>query len=143
MPYQEWQVEEFTYLGELRGMTTPEERRPLAMAFWERADPDFRYPGGESFGDLFARAHACVEGLAVTDGFVAMFTHGLFMRAVAWVMLTGVTGPTHDEILLFRRFVQTYTTPNACIVELGFGARRSVRAGTTTHLPAGLVSDGF
>ena len=50
-----------------------------------------------------------------------MFTHGIFMRAVAWALLTGVGGPagdapTSDDMRRFRRFTSLYPVPNAGIL---------------------------
>ncbi|GAB3662737.1 hypothetical protein GCM10027589_25840 [Actinocorallia lasiicapitis] len=140
--YEEWPVEEFTYLGDLGGASTVEERRPLARRFWDGADPDFRFEGGESFSDLFGRATKCLDDLSAREGFVAVFTHGLFMRAVVWSVLSGVSVPEKADLERFRLFVRNFVTPNGCIVELSLGERRLVRAGSTAHLPAEMVTGG-
>jgi 2,3-bisphosphoglycerate-dependent phosphoglycerate mutase len=63
-----------------------------------------------------------------------MFTHGLFMRAVAWTLLTGIITPGHDQMRSFRPFADRYPIPNADAIEL-----RRVGYGTpscsTIHLP--------
>ena len=49
---------------------------------------------------------------------MVVFTHGLFMRAVAWSLLTGITTPDQDQMRSFRRFASHYLIPNAGVIEL-------------------------
>src|SRR5258708_7093166 len=52
---QEWPVQEFTYLGDLRWRSmTASEREPYASAYWDRADPQHSSEGAESFADLIS-----------------------------------------------------------------------------------------
>jgi 2,3-bisphosphoglycerate-dependent phosphoglycerate mutase len=90
---QEWPVQEFTYLAGLHGRTsTATERQPYARAYWDQADPDHASPGAESFTGLIGRTADFLDRLsAQRSGPVMVFTHGLFMRAVAWSLLTGIT----------------------------------------------------
>ena len=69
--------------------------KPQVEAYWVQADPgDRRGNGAESFTDLLGRSSDCLSRLsAQASGPVVVFTHGLFMRAVAWSLLTGVTMP--------------------------------------------------
>ena len=55
---EEWPVHEYTYLSLAnRHNTTPQQRRPLIDAFWERCDPQYSDgEGAESFVALIARA---------------------------------------------------------------------------------------
>ncbi|MEO3786030.1 histidine phosphatase family protein [Actinocorallia sp. B10E7] len=140
-PYEEWPVEEFTFLGELHGpQTTAEQRRPFSEAYWERNDPAYVNGGdGESFKALITRAHAFLERLAERpeDGLVAVFTHGLFMKAVIWSLFTGVTDPDVTAMRAFRRFNGSCDIPNCAVTELWrpsgpYGFR--VVGGGTTHL---------
>jgi 2,3-bisphosphoglycerate-dependent phosphoglycerate mutase len=140
VPYEEWPVEEFTYLGELHGpKTTAEQRRPFAQAYWERVDPGHASDGGESFKELIARAHAFLDRLAgrPEEGLVAVFTHGIFMKAVIWSLFTGVTDPDATAMRAFRRFNGTCDIPNCVVTELWrpsgpYGFR--VVGGGTMHL---------
>ncbi|WP_051468724.1 histidine phosphatase family protein [Actinomadura oligospora] len=122
VPYEEWPVEEFTYLGSLHGPnTTNEERRPYAEAYWKRSDPSHVDGGdGESFQDLISRARAMLDTLAARPepGLIAVFSHGLFIRAAMWTLLTGITEPTSDQMRAFFRFIEGSRTPNGTIVEL-------------------------
>ncbi|MEU8801184.1 histidine phosphatase family protein [Spirillospora sp. NPDC048819] len=140
VPYEEWPVQEFTYLGELHGpRTTNEQRRPFAEDYWERSDPDHVNGGGESFRALIRRANAFLDGLAERpeDGLIAVFTHGLFMKAVMWSLMTGVTDPDAAAMRGFRHFNGACDVPNCAVVELWrpsgpYGFR--VVGGGTTHL---------
>ncbi|MFC5182385.1 histidine phosphatase family protein [Actinomadura harenae] len=121
-PYEEWPVQEFTYLGSLHGPnTTNAQRLPYAEAYWKRSDPSHVDGGdGESFQDLISRARATLESLAARPepGLTVVFTHGLFICAALWTLLTGITEPTPEQMRAFRRFIQIGRTPNGTIVEL-------------------------
>ena len=110
---QEWPVQEFTYLGDLHGRTsTAAERQPWARAYWDQADPHHASPGAESFTDLLQRTAGFLDRLgALRSGPVVVFTHGLFMRAVAWSLLTGITTPGQDQMRSFRRFASQLPDP--------------------------------
>jgi 2,3-bisphosphoglycerate-dependent phosphoglycerate mutase len=140
---QEWPVQEFTYLGDLHGRTsTAGERQPYARAYWDRADPDHASPGAESFTGLLGRAAGFLDRLgAQRSGLVVVFTHGLFMRAVAWSLLTGITTPGHDQMRSFRRFADHYLIPNAGVIELRQAGNDApaLLGGCTIHLPAALT----
>lgn len=149
VPYEEWPVEEFTYLGALHGpQTTGEQRRPFAEAYWERADPTYVNGGnGESFVAVIARANALLERLAALpdEGMVAVFTHGLFMKTVIWSVLTGVTVPDAAAMRGFRHFNGACNVPNCTVTELWrpngpYGFR--VVGGGTTHLGEAFTTQG-
>lgn len=146
VPYEEWPVQEFTYLGSLHGpSTTGAERRPFADAYWDRSDPAYvNGGGGESFHDLIARARACVTRLTERpeEGLIAVFTHGIFMRALLWSLFTGTVAPDAAAMRAFRTFTATCVVPNGAIVELRPGGPEGLRAvaGATAHLPAPLTS---
>ena len=139
--FEEWAVQEFTYLGDLRkrAMTTA-EREPYVQAYWQRSDPNEASGGAESFADLVRRSRDFLDRLSSQPrGPVAVFTHGLFMRAVAWSLLSGVTAPGASDMADYHRFADSYRTPNGCVVELRCRAGRPVPAlmgGSTLHLPA-------
>jgi probable phosphoglycerate mutase len=132
---EEWPVQEFTFLGHLHHTpTTGPQRRPQVEAYWQRADPDLSLGGAESFADLLGRAHACLDRLATQPaGPVAVFTHGLFVRAVLWALLTGVTTADQTAMRAFRRFASAIVVPNCAITELTFPAGEAPRlvAGAT------------
>jgi broad specificity phosphatase PhoE len=140
---QVWPVQEFTYLGDLHGRaSTPREREPYATAYWDRADPHAASPGAESFAGLLSRAADFLGRLSGQEsGPVVVFTHGLFMRAVAWSLLTGVTTPDEARMRAFRRFASRFPVPNAGVIELRHagGGDPALVAGSTLHLPAALA----
>jgi probable phosphoglycerate mutase len=140
---RQWPVHEFTYLGDLHGRaTTAREREPYARAYWDRADPRSASPGAESFAGLLSRATGFLGRLSAQEsGPVLVFTHGLFMRAVAWSLLTGVTTPDRDQMRSFRGFADRYLIPNAGVIELrrDGGNAPALLGGTTIHLPAALA----
>ena len=73
---------------------------------------------------------------------MAVFTHGIFMRAVAWFLLTGVAGPGPDDMRQFRAFTSLYPVPNCGVMELRYypgEAAPSLIGGATLHLPASLA----
>ncbi|TDC68026.1 histidine phosphatase family protein [Actinomadura sp. GC306] len=151
VPYEEWPVQEFTFLGRLHSpQTTGEQRRPYAEEYWERLDPAYVHGhDGESFQALIARARALLDRLAERpeDGLIAVFTHGVFMKAVMWSLLTGVTDPDAAAMRSFRDFLGACDVPNCSVMELwrpsGTQGWRVVGGGTlhldetsTTQQPA-------
>ncbi len=137
---QVWPVQEFTYLGDLYGRSsTASEREPHVRAYWDQADPGRRHSDhSESFTDLLTRSSDCLSRLsAQPSGPVVVFTHGIFMRAVAWSLLTGVTTPGPEEMRGFRRFADRYLIPNAGVIELRCAGREppALMGACAMHLP--------
>ncbi len=120
---EEWPVQEFTYLGDFHTrLSTSEEREPFATDYWNRADPHLSLGGAETFAGLIARAQTCLDRLAARpDGPVAVFTHGLFMRAVVWLLLAGGVAD-HDGMVAFHRFSAGLAVPNGAVLGLCFPA---------------------
>jgi 2,3-bisphosphoglycerate-dependent phosphoglycerate mutase len=140
----EWAVQEFSYLRPLDGLaTTVYEREPEARAYWDRADPRHTEPGAESFSDLLGRVAGFLDRFAAEDtGPVAVFTHGIFMRAVAWFLLTGLADPTPADMRDFRRFANLYPVPNCGVMELRYYRGQpapTLMGAATHHLPAALA----
>ncbi|KJK14703.1 histidine phosphatase family protein [Pseudomonas sp. 2(2015)] len=89
VPFETWAVQEFTYLEPARcADTTVAQRRNWVEAYWARSDPAFRDgAGAESFLDFVARAKAFLEQLAAHPAQdIAVFSHGQFINAVAWLL---------------------------------------------------------
>ncbi|TDV44811.1 histidine phosphatase family protein [Actinophytocola oryzae] len=116
---EEWPVQEFTYLGGFHDrVSTSEERRPYVEEYWRRADPDLSVDGAESFTDLLKRVRDCLDRLTVqSTGTVAVFTHGFFIRALMWVVLSDGAAD-HDGMRAFHRFSEGVVVPNGAIVGL-------------------------
>jgi 2,3-bisphosphoglycerate-dependent phosphoglycerate mutase len=140
---REWPVQEFTYLAGMHGRnSTATERQPYIRAYWDQADPHHASPGAESFTGLISRSADFLDRLSAQgSGPVTVFTHGLFMRAVAWSLLTGITTPGHDEMRSFRRFASRYLIPNAGVIELRQAGHDTpvLLGGSAIHLPAALT----
>ena len=142
--WEEWPVQEFSYLQALDGRaTTSHEREPEVLAYWERADPRHAEPGAESFAGLIGRVTGFLGRLGARDtGPVAVFTHGIFMRAVAWFLLTGVADPGPEDISRFHAFTGLYPVRICGVLELRYypGERApSLMGASTLHLPASLA----
>jgi 2,3-bisphosphoglycerate-dependent phosphoglycerate mutase len=138
-----WPVQEFSYLGPLGRPTTAHERAPEVREYWERADPQFAEPGAESFAGLIGRVTSFLGRLgAQDDGPVAVFSHGIFMRAVAWYLLNSGPVPGPEDMRCFRTFTSLYPVPNCGVLELRYypgESAPSLMGGSTIHLPASLA----
>lgn len=98
-----WDVEEFTYLSPNTCInTTAAERKIRVNEYWERLDPNYiDGEGAESFTMLLSRANVAIDRLSRLDqGFIVMFTHAQFMRAM--YVLKASNG--EDAKSLMRRF---------------------------------------
>lgn len=96
-PFETWPVEEFTYLEPARCVdTTVAQRRGWVEAYWNRADPGYSDgAGAESFTDFVARAQSLLDRLAAHHAQdIAVFSHGQFLNAVAWLL---VRSPQHID----------------------------------------------
>ncbi|MFL6124393.1 histidine phosphatase family protein [Actinophytocola sp.] len=120
VPREEWPVQEFSYLGMFHDrLSTSEERQPYVLDYWDRADPHLSLGGAESFAALLDRARHCLDRLArQPTGPVAVFTHGTFIRAVAWTLLTA--DPL--DMRAFHRFATGLVIDNGTVVGLRFPA---------------------
>lgn len=135
---EEWPVQEFTYLDlPTDRPTTPEERAPRSDAFWLRSDPFYREgPQTESFADLIMRAQQFLQrAQSLPTGFVVIFSHGLFMRAVLWTLLVNPEVLTPELMRRCRRFMGGFSVPNGSIIRL-LGAAGQIYFGAvvTAHV---------
>ncbi len=120
-PHEEWPVHEFTYLdADQRRDTTLQQREPWVAAYWEHCDPTLRAgAAAESFADLFARVQAFRARLVRLEADpVAVFSHGHFLSAVLWSILTEPPAPTIPAMRHFRAFIHGLALPNGGIVKL-------------------------
>ena len=140
----EWPVHEYTYLslGNRHG-TTLQDRRPLVEAYWERADPQHvDGDGAESFIALVARAAQILDRIKhLEDDFVAIFSHGLFIRTMIWVLLTGSVKIDAVMMRRYRSFIFGFSIPNASILKLYVNGEREVFFSNImmAHLPTFLI----
>lgn len=133
IPCETWpEVQEFTYLGSLAGQTlTKQERSGKARAFWERNDPMHKDGSGESFAELICRASTVLQKLKQQDGFVVIFTHEQFIRAVqsileGWMSLPGEPMPMQR----FRQLLDSAPLSYGSILEMFVYPERWQRPGT-------------
>ena len=141
---EEWPVHEFSLLSLAnRRNTTPEQRRPLVDAFWERCDPLYvDGDGAESFAGLVERASSTLERLRrLDDEFAVVFGHGLFTRALLWVFLAGAPAIDARTMRRFRGFASGFAVPNASILKVYVNGEREMLFGTFSiaHLSADLI----
>ena len=126
---EEWPVYEFTYLHPERYQgTTGSERGPFAQAYWKRNDPFEKEQGeGESFAELLLRVQDLLQRLTENSAeFIAVFSHGLFLRAVLWHLITGINEPTKDAMWRYQQFVWGVWMPNCSILELVISANHPI-----------------
>lgn len=122
-PCHVWAVHEYIYLSPARyANTTIDQRRPMAAAFWEKGDPEgVEGVGAESFAMLIARAKAAMARVKATpEEFVAIFSHGMFMKAVIWTLLLNDPPISADAMKRYRSFHYGFDLPNAGIIEMQF-----------------------
>jgi probable phosphoglycerate mutase len=143
--HEEWLVQEFTYLAPGRCVNlTPVERRPMVQDYWERNDPKYvDGEGAESFERLIERVDDTLQRLRQNDHErIAVFSHGQFMRAVLWRLLSGRVPVTPSAMKQFRGFLGAFSIPNGGIVDMWLGDDTGVwiRPATSAHIPPELIT---
>ena len=87
----------------LQGMTG-EQRRPIADAYWGRADPHERMgTQAETFAEFEGRVAAFMGKLASLPDRSVMFGHGMWMGLMVWKLL-GLSANDSQGMKAFRRF---------------------------------------
>ena len=144
----EWPIEEFSYLHpEKYNGTTGHDRWPDAHAYWERMDPLEKEGGeAESFTEMLGRVRDMEERLRQTpESFVALFSHGLFLRAFLWMTLTGYRKATSATMERYLSFSRGMSMPNGSILKTRFepDGRILFSPFDTAHIPEklGLVDE--
>jgi broad specificity phosphatase PhoE len=121
VPLEIWAVEEFTYLspGRLVG-TTQAERKPMVDAYWNDGDQAaIDGPGAESFIEILKRGKMMLDRLAAsTADNILVFSHGQFIRAVAWLIHHGEAAGTPENVRLFRELDTKDPLPNCAGYDL-------------------------
>lgn len=141
--YEEWPVQEFTYLDPIHYyQTTGTQRGPFAQAYWQKNDPEHKDGGGsESFRELMARSQKIIDRLrSHPTQFIVVFTHGLFLRALLWRCLVNPEEITSEVMRRFRYFMQGISCPNGCICRAIFAPTGPIYFSgfDTSHLPPNL-----
>lgn len=120
-PHIEWQVQEFNYLATARRKnTTLAQRIPMANEYWQRCDPNYvDGDGAESFAEMVSRVNNLKKQIQNLDeGFVVVFTHGMFMRAFLWSLLFNDIEASESGMQLFRVLLDLFKIPNGAILKL-------------------------
>ncbi|BAZ40402.1 phosphoglycerate mutase GpmB [Calothrix sp. NIES-4101] len=134
----EWQVQEFNYLATARRKnTTLAERKPMAEEYWQRNDPFYvDGEGAESFAEMMSRVHSLQRQIKdLQEEFVAIFTHGMFMRAFLWSLIFNSVEATPETMYQVRVSLDFFNIPNGAILKLKTQERNIWLGGVlTTHL---------
>jgi 2,3-bisphosphoglycerate-dependent phosphoglycerate mutase len=144
--HEQWEVQEFTYLSPERYRdTTAADRAPFVESYWSRCDPHYiDGEGAESFADFIRRVQQAIDGLWTCESeFVAVFGHGLFLRAMIWRMLSGEQPVNATTMLYFRRLLVETAMPNTAITKVDILANvQEARISNiiTDHLPSQLIT---
>ncbi|WP_024658001.1 histidine phosphatase family protein [Pseudomonas syringae USA007] len=116
-PFETWPVQEFTYLEPARCTnTTVAQRKDWVEAYWAMSDPAFRDgAGAESFLEFIARAQSFLARLAEHPAQdIAVFSHGQFINAVAWLIERAPQGIDGRAMADWREYEITNPVPNGC-----------------------------
>lgn len=128
----EWPVQEFTYVAPARYKgTTVDDRRTFVSSYWRRLDPDFvDGDGAESFRAFMARVERVREMLVAARHadrppdprrFLAVFSHGQFIRGLLWWCLRGEREIDGRAMTQFLGFLRGVVVPNGGIVPAQVG----------------------
>jgi 2,3-bisphosphoglycerate-dependent phosphoglycerate mutase len=143
---EQWQVQEFSYLSPACYRdTTIADRKPFVEQYWSRRDPHYvDGDGAESFADFIQRAEQAIGGLwSCQAEFVVIFSHGLFLRAMIWLMRIGAQPINAATMSSFRRLMVATTMPNTAITKVDLLANlQEARISNiiTAHLPPELIT---
>lgn len=127
VPFEIWPVEEFTYLSPARFVgTTQAERRPVVDAYWnEGSQSRTDGPGAESFAQLLERAKAMLHRLEHHEADrVVIFSHGQFIRAVAWLIQHAGAAGSPEMMRGFRALDVAQPLLNCAGYEISFSEGR-------------------
>jgi broad specificity phosphatase PhoE len=142
---EEWPIHEFTCLSPVRcANTTALERTPWAEAYWQSCDPHCTDgEGAESFADLMVRNRELMTRVQQSSAeFITVFSHGQFLSALTWNMLSHWPDVTADNMARFRKFDLLFEVRNTavCNVMLPPSGEVFFTPLSTAHLPAHLVT---
>ncbi|WAL61724.1 histidine phosphatase family protein [Thermocoleostomius sinensis] len=157
VPQAEWPIQEFTFLAPRNYYnTTRLQRYPMVQAYWQHADPFYvEDEGAESFADLvgrveWVRSHILQLSETATqrdkhpDSFIVAFSHGRFIRAVAWVLLVRPQTIDRTTMQQFQAFSESVLVPNGTILKVQAQASEVWLSGLQTeHMqkPQQMISD--
>jgi len=122
------QLNEFSCLAfdRIRGMDGT-ARRPLADAYWQRADPlECTGAGADSFAAFNQRLSAFLAHYPQLEDGSLLFGHGIWIGLLAWRLL-GFSVETAADMAAFRRFQTGLPMPNTAVWQLQGDSIASLR----------------
>ena len=113
-------LNEFSYLpfAAVQGLDAA-DRKPLAEAYWQRADPHFRAGGGaDTFAEFDGRVSDFLHRAwpSLPHGSL-LFGHGIWIALLAW-WLSGNYAETGADMAAFRAFQSSLHVANASVWRL-------------------------
>ena len=122
------QLNEFSCLAfdRIRGMDGT-ARRPLADAYWQRADPlECTGSGADSFAAFNQRLSAFLAHYPQLEDGSLLFGHGIWIGLLAWRLL-GFSAETAADMAAFRRFQTGLPMLNTAVWQLQGDSIASLR----------------
>ena len=113
-------IHEFTYLNHKNcANTTPEQRRPLVIKYWEKLDPFYSDgDNAESFHEFIIRIKDTLEKIKTLPyKNIYIFTHGQFIAATK-IVYNNMEKSDLEIMILFFEDKRGLTISNCEIVEL-------------------------
>ena len=102
-------------------------RRPLADAYWQRADPlECTGAGADSFAAFNQRLSAFLAHYPQLEDGSLLFGHGIWIGLLAWRLL-GFSAETAADMAAFRRFQTGLPMPNTAVWQLQGDSIASLR----------------
>ncbi len=94
-----------------------QQRLPYTLRYRRKADPDLRMgEGAETFREFAGRVERFLNSLVGRDDGSVIFTHGMFMRLVAWRLLGKLVDNT-EQLQQFNQFLH-FSVPNCAVWRL-------------------------
>lgn len=119
--YETWAVHEFNWMApeQFIGLTD-ETLIPLAEAYWARAEPDeVNGEGAESFTTYLERLKVLYEQITREPAAtIVIVSHGLFIRAMLWYLITGQPNPTPKAMASLHYFVLSVQILNLGVIQV-------------------------
>lgn len=121
VPTEQWNnIHEFTYLNHDHcSNTTPQERLPLVISYWNKLDPNYSDGGNaESFSQMLVRIKTMLKNLKERkENFIVIFTHGQFIETTKIVL--GYPEATDEQIMkIFNERKRGKTIENCQITQI-------------------------
>lgn len=135
-PIETWEIHEFAYLSPIiLGTTTPQERKSIVQAYWEKCDPDYVHgEGAESFKAFLHRVKMMQKRIFENSNrFVVVFSHGYVIKAALWANLIGSSDVTSEYMRNFGAFHRSFDFPNCAMLKAELHANEIYFSGLITE----------